>query len=53
MAMLTSKIQKLENITPSRTSTAHEERAAYIADSAETSPPFPFTPEDYQPGGKE
>jgi four helix bundle protein len=53
MAMLTSKIRKLENIAPSHTSTAHEERASYIADSPETSPPFPFTPEDYQPGGKE
>lgn len=46
-AMLTSKIRKLENAIPSRGSTTHEEQVSYTTDD-ESSPPFPFTPEDYQ-----
>ncbi|MGQ9547485.1 MAG: four helix bundle protein [Roseiflexus sp.] len=56
MAMLTSKIRKPGNAVLSRASATHEEQASYIADIAchpESSPPFPFLPEDYQPGAGE
>ncbi len=52
-AMLTSKIRKLENAIPSRTSMAYEEQVSYTTDDTDddaSSPPFPFTPEDYRSG---